>query len=150
MTDPLDDAVLDMLAEREITRVLHRYASAVDSKDIDAVAGCYWADGHDTHADFSGSVPEYLEWLSRVLPALGPLTHQFTNITIDIHPGRTVATSEAYCLNVITLAPADGTVRLATSCLRYDDDWERREGEWRISTRRCRRLWTQANPIATL
>jgi ketosteroid isomerase-like protein len=127
--------------ERRIERVLTRYAHAVDARDYDAVAACYWPDAHDEHADFSGDAVAYVAWLRAVLPPITTLTHQFTNVLIEVQ-SPVHATSTAYCTNTLVFAGAPGEPAThTTSCLRYHDRFEQREGEWRIADRRVQTDW---------
>lgn len=124
--------------ERAVCRVLVRYAHAVDAKDFDGVAACYWPDANDEHADFSGDAVAYVAWLREVLGPIRALTHQFSNVLIDVE-SATVATSVAYCLN--TLVIDGGSPMHTTSCLRYHDRFERRGDEWRLADRRVVTDW---------
>jgi hypothetical protein len=131
-----------VLAEREITRVLYRYAQGVDRRNFDQIASCYWDDGSDNRVD--GSIDEYVAWLREVLPNVATSTHQYTNVLIDVDVPAGTAHSEAYCLNVSVFADpaAHGAARL-TTVLRYLDEWRRRDGEWRILTRVVVRDWAR-------
>lgn len=137
-----------LLAERAITRVLHRYAHTVDRRDFDGVQACYWEDGYDEHEGFAGPVPEYCAWLREVLPRVDTSTHQFTNVLIDVDPSGDAATSEAYCLNATVWGPDErGRARQLLSGLRYLDTWQRRDGEWRILRRQCVADWRRMDDI---
>lgn len=132
--------------ERAVSRVLVRYAHAVDAKDYDAVAACYWSDAHDEHADFSGDARAYVVWLREVLSPIRVLTHQFSNVLIDVE-SPTAATSVAYCLNTLVIDGAPPTH--TTSCLRYHDRFERRGDEWRIVDRRVTTDWFRVEQPAS-
>ena len=129
-----------VLAEREITRVLYRYAQGVDRRIFDQIAACYWPDGSDSRVE--GSIDDYVAWLRAVLPNVATSTHQYTNVLIDVDLASGTATSEAYCLNASVFADpaAQGAARL-TTVLRYLDEWQRRDGEWRIFARVVVRDW---------
>jgi hypothetical protein len=130
--------------ERQITKLLLRYAHAVDRRDYDAIARCYWPDATDEHATFQGNAIDYVAWLREVLPALAVSTHQFTNMLVDVE-SQNAASSETYCLNVSVFASADDSPdRLTTAMLRYLDRFERRDGEWRISERRVVTDWSRS------
>lgn len=130
-----------VFAEREITRVLYRYAQGVDRRVFDQIATCYWPDGSDNRVE--GSIDDYVAWLRQVLPNVATSTHQYTNVLIDVDLPSGIAQSEAYCLNVSVFADpsAQGAARL-TTVLRYLDEWHRRDGEWRILARVVVRDWT--------
>lgn len=130
--------------ERAITRVLLRYAHAVDRRDYDAVAACYWPDATDRHATFDGDAVAYVAWLREVLPAIAVSTHQFTNVLIDVE-SATSARSETYCSNVLVHPgrDAEGRERHTTAHLRYLDRYERRGGEWRVLAREVVTDWSR-------
>lgn len=137
-------AVDESVIERVITKLLLRYAHAVDRRDYDAVARCYWPDAIDEHATFRGNAVDYVAWLRDVLPAVAVSTHQFTNILIDVH-SPTDASSETYCLNVSVFCGTEGEPdRLSTAHLRYLDRFECRNGDWRISDRRVVTDWSRS------
>jgi hypothetical protein len=133
-----------LLAERAITRVLYRYAQGVDRYRLEQVRACYWDDATDSHEPyFSGPVDDYVEWLSTVLPPLESISHQFTNVLIDVDLAGGAADAESYCLSA--LVPAGGAPR-SMSCLRYLDRFERRGDEWRILRRELARDWQLSLP----
>lgn len=136
-----DDVVV---AERTITRLLLRYAQAVDRRDYDSIAECYWPEAIDEHATFRGTAVEYVAWLRLVLPPIAVSTHQFTNMLVDVHSADH-ASSETYCLNVNVFPGVDGAPDLlTTTMLRYLDRFACREGVWRISDRRVVTDWSRS------
>ena len=136
--------------EREITRVLLRYARSVDRRDFDGIAACYWPDAIDDHGSFHGDAVAYVAWLRKVMPNVAVSSHQFTNILVDVE-SATTASSETYCLNVnVFAATAERPERHSSSHLRYLDRFEKREDSWRISGRRCVTDWIRTeNPLST-
>ena len=130
--------------ERILTRLLLHYARAVDRRDYEAIARCYWDDARDEHGSFSGNAPDYVAWLREVLPNVAVSSHQFTNILVDVESAN-AATSETYCFNVnVFAATAESPATHTTSLLRYLDRFERRDGEWRIVHRRVVTDWSRA------
>jgi hypothetical protein len=126
-----------VVAEAEITRLLHRYAHSVDQGDLEAVRACYWDDGRDTHPDFAGTADEYVAWLRDVLPGVEKMTHQMTTVLVDLDADGSQATSVAYCLNMLITAGPRQTLQT----LRYRDRLARRGGEWRVVDRVVDRQW---------
>ena len=128
-----------LLAERAITRVLYRYAQGVDRRDFEQVTACYWPDGYDSHGSFEGTIPDYVAWLQKVLPAVAVSSHHFGNVLIDVDLAAGTAKSEAYCDNASVFP--DG--RHLQLFLRYLDEWQRRDGEWRIARRKVVEDWSR-------
>ena len=133
---------LDTLsAERAITRVIYRYAQGIDRRDFEQVRECYWPDGYDAHESFEGTIHDYIAWLQKVLPNVAASTHQYGNILIDVDLAAGTAKSEAYCDNASVFP--DG--RHLQHFLRYLDEWQRREGQWRILRRKVLQDWSRGD-----
>jgi hypothetical protein len=137
------DEVDAMLAERAITKVLHRYAQGIDRYRLEQVRSCYWDEATDDHQPrFSGPIDEYVAWLADVLPPLDSISHQLTNILIDVDLVGDVADVESYCISAVVPGPAGPeAASRSLQCLRYVDRFERRDGEWKILRRRVIRDW---------
>ena len=132
-----------VLAERAFTRVLYRYAQGVDRFMLDQVRACYWDEATDSHLPhFEGPVDAYVAWLAEVLPPLASISHQLTNILIDVGRDGGSAEVESYCINALVPRAAERTLQ----CFRYLDHFERRGGEWRILRRRLARDWAYVLP----
>jgi hypothetical protein len=142
----LDEDLALLRSERAITRVLHRYAQGVDRCRLAQIRSCYWDDAVDDHAPhFSGPVDDYVRWLGEALPPLESISHQLTNILIDVDLTTGTADVESYCLNSVIPKATGTTVPARTfQCLRYLDGFERRGEEWRILRRRVARDWSWA------
>lgn len=138
------------LVERAVSRVLLRYAQAVDRRDFEGIAACYWPDAIDDHGSFHGDAVAYVEWLRKVMPNVAVSSHQFTNVLVDVE-SPTSARSETYCLNTnVFAARGDRPETHTSSLLRYLDRFEQREGEWRIAARRVVTDWLRTeNPTST-
>lgn len=145
MTNTMIDRLAD---ERDIEQLLYRYARGVDRRDLDVVRSCYWDEGFDDHMGFAGPADEFCAWLAVVLAKVDVLTHQFTNVAVVVSDDGTAATSDAYCSNTCVWS-LDGRERHLMSCLSYVDSLERRNGEWRLLHRTCRRVWSRMEEVAT-
>ena len=133
-----------VVAERAITRVLNRYAQGVDRYLLDQVRACYWDDATDSHLPhFEGPVDDYVDWLAVALPPLRCISHQLTNILIDVDEDAGEAAVESYCLNALVTEAATAPT---LQCFRYVDRFQRRDGEWRILRRTVARDWEWAVP----
>ena len=138
--------------ERAIVRVIHRYARGVDTGEIALVRDCYWPGAMDYHAGFTGPVEAYCEWLAEMLPGVDVVTHMMMNVEVgaatDDGSVRR-STARSYCLNAMVWHVAEGPDRHVLSGLVYDDAFECRDTQWRIAERRCTRLWTRLENVAT-
>ncbi|ORM08186.1 nuclear transport factor 2 family protein [Prescottella equi] len=126
---------MSLIDKQEITEVLYRYARAVDRKDFDRVADCYFPDAIDNHGGYIGTVAGLIEDMKSRHATIDSSLHYVTNVLIDLD-GDT-ADVESYCLCYLRQAPAvaGGPQSRATVKCRYVDRFERRDGPWRIADR---------------
>lgn len=126
---------MSLIDKQEITEVLYRYARAVDRKDFDRVADCYFPDAIDNHGGYIGTVAGLIEDMKSRHATIDSSLHYVTNVLIDLD-GDT-ADVESYCLCYLRQAPAvaGGPQSRATVKCRYVDRFERRDGRWRIADR---------------
>ena len=119
----MSDALADEMA---IRRVLATYAHAIDRTDFELIAGCYCEDAEEDRGRFKGSIPEFIEWLTKTLG------EPWIELDGD------VAHVDTPCLGHHRLRnPAPGRSRDELIPCRYLDRFERRDGEWRIASRRA-------------
>jgi len=126
---------MSLIDKQEITEVLYRYARAVDRKDFDRVADCYFPDAIDNHGGYIGTVDGLIEDMKSRHATIDSSLHYVTNVLIDLD-GDT-ANVESYCLCYLRQAPQvpGGPQSRATVKCRYVDRFERRDGQWRIADR---------------
>ncbi len=127
-------ASLQQLQDRQAIRdCIERECRARDRQDVEQIAGCWWEDGVDEHGPFIMQAPDYPERANAGHRAKFRMTsHNITNHLCELD-GDT-----AYCESYVVggLAWLDNrTTTIAFS--RYLDQMARRNGEWRILTRRC-------------
>ncbi len=134
MSDPEESATVSLTDKLEITEVLHRYARAVDRKDFDAVADCYFSDAIDNHGGYVGTVEGLIADMKVRHRTIDSSMHFVTNVLVDLVGD--VANVESYCLCYLRQDPGpDGRQARATIKCRYVDRFERRDGKWRIADR---------------
>ncbi|MDI9914959.1 nuclear transport factor 2 family protein [Rhodococcus sp. IEGM 1379] len=121
--------------KQAITEVLYRYARAVDRKDFDSVALCYFDDAIDNHGGYIGTVDGLIEDMKIRHKTIDSSMHVISNILIDVNGD--VAQAESYCLCYLRQerSSTNTAQTLATIKCRYVDRFERRQGEWRIADR---------------
>jgi hypothetical protein len=127
MTDIAAD-VARLLAYESIRQLAARYAVATDRRDIDSLVALFVPDvrvGRDTYGReaLRENFAEQLHGIGVSILNVG--THQIDLIDED-H-----ATGHVYCKGEIQ----DGT-RWIHQAIRYDDTYERRDGEWLFVRRR--------------
>ena len=143
-----DDELAVLLAERAITRVIQRYARAVDARDFEAVRACFHADARVHYGDFfTGDLDATMSFLSASLPELESTLHVFGTpwIELDLEAGE--ARVDTYSINSATYPPdSTGLVMQNVSGTRYEDRFALRDGSWAIVERRNQRVWAHNLP----
>jgi hypothetical protein len=123
----------DLESEYEIRRVLARYARGIDRKDRELVRSCYHEDATDEHLNYSGSAAGYVANLWK--DDRFRLTHHHLGAPA-VEVSGDVAQVETYCTSShIVRRDAGGPERAWILWVRYEDRFERRNGEWRIAAR---------------
>jgi hypothetical protein len=117
---------------QEIGQLPSRYAMALDARDLDELVSLFVP---DVKAGRAGAGREALkEWFDGALRNFYRSIHQIVGSTVDlIEPDR--ATGATYCR--AEHEDANGWIVMA---MRYDDEFERRDGRW-CFLRRRERLW---------
>ena len=120
-----------MLARMEIAELMWRYCRGIDRHDNEILEALFWPDCEINYTNlFSGDRASFLAWANPHHEALY-INHQHhvTSQIIDID-GDT-AHGEHYCL--VFLQRVDGSILVSSG--RYLQQFERRNGEWRIGVR---------------
>lgn len=126
----------ELIARQEITDVLHRYCRAVDRRDPDLLRSAYHPDATDDHGVYSGPVDGLVEFM--LGDGLEMIHHAISNIVIE--RDGDVARVECYLDAVHRRVDATGSWDEMLKA-RYLDRFERRDGEWRIASRRVAMEW---------
>jgi ketosteroid isomerase-like protein len=135
------------LDQLEIRDVIYRYCRGIDRRDFELVRSCYHPDAIDDHGNFCGGRDEFVTYVSTRLVRFERTMHVIGNVLIE--PVGDQARAESYIVAYHRLAgEADGPARDLIVGLRYVDDFERRDGEWRIAARMCVFEWSRVDPVA--
>jgi hypothetical protein len=136
---PDEPALAELVAERQIRRVIYDYARGIDRYDLELVRACYWPDARDFHGAFDGTRDEFIDWVAPLLQRQTMTMHNLANIIIDLDGDR--AGVETYGIAYHSGDPA-GDVRWNYAAgFRYVDRFERRDGRWRIADRTTAIEW---------
>jgi hypothetical protein len=129
----LKATVENLKSRQDILDCIQRESRSRDRQDGQMIAGCWWEDGVDEHGPNVTKAPEYAERANKEHAQFFNMTsHNITNHLCEIR-GDT-----AYCESYVVggLFWLDGkTTTIAFG--RYLDQLEKRNGQWRIVTRRC-------------
>ncbi|MCH2173579.1 nuclear transport factor 2 family protein [Myxococcota bacterium] len=146
----IDEEQLAMdVAENAIRRTLYRYCRGIDRRDYDLVRDCYHPNAMDDHGDYLGGVDGFIEHVKTNLARFERTMHFLGNILVEVDLRANHARSEAYAIaNHRLRANAKKPLRDFIVGLRYVDDFQRREGMWRIANRVCVFEWSRIDPVA--
>lgn len=144
MVEVLGKAETETLAllrsKDEIRDVLARYCRGADRKDYDMLRSAYHPDASDNRGSYKGDVEGLIEWLKPRHHDVDQSMHFIGNCLIEVKGDRAFA--ETYAVAIQHRRAGEGnsssgqpTYRRITMGLRYADNLQRRNGEWRISDR---------------
>ena len=141
---------LDVVADRaEIYAVLVRYCRGVDRRDRERVRSTYHADAYDDHGTYKGDLDGFIRFLdSEVYPRFRTTMHKLGQAFIEVEGDRARSESYAICHHVVAEAGKD--VADSVMGIRYLDQFERRQGEWRIARRELRWEWIRTDSLGPL
>jgi SnoaL-like domain len=122
-----------------IEQLLTRFCAAVDRMDFDVLRSSFHPDAHAHFGSFvDGPIDQYFAYVASAdgLPGLERTMHQLGNISFRIEGD--IAYAESYVMAYHEGALDHSWCRgLVVIGARYVDRLEKRNGEWRISDRRC-------------
>jgi ketosteroid isomerase-like protein len=121
-----------MEAESEIRTVLARYCQAIDRNDHDQVRSCYHENAVTEHMTYAGSVTGYLQTVKANQYRMR--FHHLGLPLIDI-AGDVAHVETPHTASHIVRRDEGGPERAWILWLRYEDRFEKRNGEWRIAHR---------------
>lgn len=139
MTGDFKEHLLDRLI---IQDVLARYCRAVDRGWKEDIDDCFFDDAWDDHGVHSVPAREFIAALVPRMDAYPlPAQHHVTNVLIDFRTAEK-AHVETYFLCQNPSVDEGGAWSLIHLGGRYFDVFERREGEWKISSRKVAIDWS--------
>jgi hypothetical protein len=139
--------VRELVDRRAILDCLTRLARGMDRHDAELMTSAYHPDAVDDHGTFRGPAVEFIEYVNGVDGFGGAHSrfpahqHALLNHSVDLDGDD--AHAETYYLFTGEL-PASAEIMLMGG--RYVDHLTRRDGEWRILTRRVVAEWTTTGP----
>ena len=131
----MDAAGLDeLIAERDIREVLHRYCRGIDRMDAELTRSCWHADGTADYGWlYQGGADGFIEWLWPVHAAMVGHVHSLSNVVVQIDGDR--AATESYVTVVLRVHGQGDDLIDIVGRGRYLDAFERRDGTWAIAHR---------------
>ena len=126
----MDDQLQELLDKQEINEILQRYSRTMDWLDEAGQASCYWPDAHVDYGFFSGRADEFVPMVMVHEQKAVKRWHLVAGEIIKINGNK--AEVESYGISTGSSGNDDPSNMYGG---RYLDEFEKRNGEWRISKR---------------
>lgn len=121
-----------LLAKENIRDVLYRYCRAADRGDLALLKSCYHPDSLDDHGFFKGSGWDFADYVLTVLSEIELSIHSISNPLIELHGKKAYVETQVSVVHRIKRA---GQLTGLWHQGRYVDEFEEREGTWKILCR---------------
>ncbi len=154
--------VQKLLDLEAIRQVLYRYARAIDRADFELLETVFWPDATEDHGrGEAGTIQDFVEWSRKIAESdqIDRQTHRISNVTAVFDTSGTSAAVESYILS-LHLWRKDGREYDEILSGRFLDHMVKRNGEWRILSRKMVRdfmhrlpgaeSWEDATGISTI
>ena len=129
----------------EIRQVIEAYVHACDRADRDAVIDVYHEDSYDHHGKLSGPGHQFAaECVKSLLDVWESCNHLLGQSRIKLDGDS--AGAETFYFATQTRND-NGEMMMDQQLGRYVDQFERRDGVWRIKDRRCIQEWSMTFPL---
>lgn len=135
-----DPALQALLDKQEILEVIARYSRTLDWLDDEGQAACYWPDAHIDYGFFTGSAADFVPVVMKIERSSQRRWHFLGGTQIRLHADDR-ASAESYGL-ATGIRAVEGVWSGNLYGGRYLDEFEKRDGEWRISARRYVMDWS--------
>ena len=139
--DPQLQALLDRQACEDI---LVRYGRTLDWLDEEGQTACYWPDAEIDYGFFKGSAVDWVPVVMGLEAASPRRWHMTSGIIVEVNGDK--AHSECYGLSLGSSNNEQGELIAAIFGGRYLDEFEKRDGQWRISKRQYIADWNYSFP----
>jgi len=129
----MDPQIQELLDKKAIEEVLVRYCRTQDWLDDEGQATVFWPDAHVDYGFFKGNGTDFVKAVMEIEHNGLRRWHMGSNIQIKME-GPDKAIAESYGIAVGT-GERNGKLHDNMYGGRYLDEFEKRDGEWRISKR---------------
>lgn len=134
----MDKQLQQLLDKQAISEVIQRYCRTMDWLDEPGQASCYWPDAQVDFGFFAGPADEFVPMVMEHERAAVKRWHLQTDVAIKLEGDK--AQAESYGITTGS-SGEDKPCRMYGG--RYLDEFEKRNGEWRLSKRMYILDWTK-------
>jgi SnoaL-like domain len=138
-------ALAEMLDRDSIRNAVVRLARGEDRRDPDLVSSAFWPDATFDYGVFAGDFPAYLAWVTPGADSIPNTQHILAQTLIELEGATARAETHVVSYHRADFSAATDGSDLHDACIgaRYLDQFERRDGEWRIARRVMLYDWIQ-------
>ena len=126
----------DLSDHHQIRQLVVDYATAIDSREFDALDAVFMPDAYIDYramGGIDGRYPQIKAWLAQVLPNFPNYFHMVGNAALRIDGDR--ASSTIICFNPMQVNLGEGKTQVMFLGLWYHDKFVRTAQGWRMSER---------------
>lgn len=135
---------MQTLLDKEVIReLLVRFCRAIDRADEGLLRTMYHPDGTDDRHGVKRTAPEYIDWLLKWLKTVKLTAHTVSNMLIDVEGDAAYGETYFHAYHRLEHEGKDYDLFVGG---RYLDRFERRDGVWRIASRRVVYDWNRREP----
>lgn len=136
----MDQALQQLLDKQAISEVIARYSRTLDWLDNEGQASCYWPDAAIDYGFFKGIAADFVPVVMQVERSSQRRWHFLASLIIRLNSATTASTE---CYGLATgVREAEGVWTGNLYGGRYLDEFEKRDGEWRIARRQYIMDWS--------
>jgi len=134
----------ELLDKKACEEVLIRYGRTLDWLDTAGQAQCFWPDAAIDYGFFRGSATEWVPVVMELEKASLRRWHACNSIIVQV--AGSTAKSECYGLTAGSSETEEGALECHVFGGRYLDEFEKRNGQWRIAKRTYIADWAYTFP----
>ena len=137
----MDSALQTILDREHIRCCIAQLARGEDRRDAALIVSSYWSDSITDYGVFKGSFDDYLAWVIPGSDAIANTQHHIGQSHIELD--GSAAKVETQVISTHRIDYGEGDERDVVIGGRYLDIFEKREGDWRIASRKMLYDWVQ-------
>lgn len=137
----MDARLADLLGRDAIRRAIVALARGEDRRDAALITAAYWPDSVTDYGVFKGNFAEYLAWVVPGAKAITNTQHVLGQSHVELSEDSAKVETQVISYHRIDYGAGDEHDTVIGG--RYLDVFDKRNGEWRITTRTMLYDWSQ-------